>query len=119
MSNKNKNNYNKMYNKPVDKAVAEEIAKPAILEPEVQEELVDATPEVEEPVAVPTTKIGAVTCELLNMRCAPNPTADVVMVLSKETNVSIDLAESTDEWYKVDALNGNVGYCMKKFIAVC
>lgn len=119
MSNKHKNNYNKMYNKPTDKAVVEEIAKPVILEPEVQEELVDAMPEAEEPVTVSTTKTGTVTCELLNMRCAPNSNADVVTVLSKKTNVSVNLSESTDEWYKVDALNGNIGYCMKKFITVC
>lgn len=116
---KNKNNYNKMYDaagkredvKPVDEAV------PA----EVKEEVVEAVESVkmEKPAkSKPKATTGIVTCELLNVRVAPNPEATIDCVLAKDSKVTIDLSESTDEWYKVVTKDKTTGYCMKKFIAV-
>ena len=119
---KNKNNYNKMYDtagkredtKPVDEAV------PAEVKEEVLEAVADSEPvKMEKPAkAKPKAKTGTVTCELLNVRVAPNSEATIVEVIKKDSKVSINLAESTDEWYKVVTADKITGYCMKKFIAV-
>lgn len=117
---KSKNNYNKMYNseagkraetKPLDEAI------PA----EVNDEVVEAVEAEPTPAPVKMEEkasTGKVTCELLNVREAPNTDADVVEVITKDSEVTINLKESTDEWYKVLTSNKFTGYCMKKFIAV-
>lgn len=117
---KNKNNYNKMYNSeagkraetnPVDEAIPAEVKDEAV-------ETVEAEP-TSAPVKMESkATTGKVTCELLNVRVAPNTDATVAEVITKDSKVTINLKESTDEWYKVLTSDKTTGYCMKKFIAV-
>lgn len=121
--NKNRNNYNKMYDagkraetNPVDEVV------PVEIKPEVEKVIndvvdMDAAPvKMEKPVK-PKAVTGKVTCEFLNVRVAPNREATIMIVISKGDEVTIDMKESTDEWYKIITKDDASGYCMKKFIA--
>lgn len=66
-----------------------------------------------------TTKSGAVTdCAKLNVRKQPNKDAEVVCVISVATELLIDEAESTKDFYKICTAAGVEGYCMRKFITV-
>lgn len=118
MSNKNRSNYNKMYDgagkraetKPVDEAI------PAEVKEEVVEAVVESVKMEKVVEAKPVT--GVVECELLNVRVAPNKEATVAAVIVEGAKVTINKKESTDGWYKVITEAGIEGYCMKKFIAV-
>lgn len=57
-------------------------------------------------------------CAKLNVRVAPNATADVLCILNVASEIEIDLAKSTDEWYHVCTATGVEGYCMRKFVDV-
>lgn len=117
MSNKNRSNYNKMYDtcgkraeaNPVDEAITAEVKE-------------DVNASVESVKKEKTTKakpiIGIVKCELLNVRVAPNKEATITKVISKDTKVTVNNKESTDGWYKVLTEDKTEGYCMKKFIAI-
>lgn len=94
--------------------------EPAII-PETEPAIVDdsvitkVTPEVSEEPDFPH---GIVTgCTKLNVRAEPNLNADVVCVIGKDSDVHIDLEESTDEWYAV-YVGEEEGFCMKKFITI-
>ena len=131
---KSKNNYNKMYDaagkreevEPVETAVAEPAVETVKMERPVDAEAVaksrpvDAEAVAKSKPAKTKAKpvVGTVTCALLNVRVAPNMDATVECVLAKDSKVTINLAESTDEWYKVVTKDKTTGYCMKKFIAV-
>lgn len=128
MSNKNRSNYNKMYDgagkrtevKSIDEVIPTEVKEEVVesIETSVVESAVD-TVKMEKP-AKPKTKAltGTVTCELLNVRVAPNKEATIECVLTKGSKVNVNLSESTDGWYKVITAHKITGYCMKKFIAV-
>jgi hypothetical protein len=83
-------------------------------------------PPVEEPVVkvvepvVETPKpevVGVVVdCAKLNVRAQPNPRATVVCVIPQSSEVTVDEAESTEEFYKVCTAAGAEGFCMKEFI---
>lgn len=103
-NNNNKNNYNRMYTKPVNEAVPAEVK--------------EAEAAKSEPVTPAKPMIGTVKCELLNVRVAPNKEATIAAVIVKDAKVTINKKESTDGWYKVVTENNITGYCMKKFIAV-
>lgn len=63
--------------------------------------------------------IGVVTdCLKLNVRDEANPTAMIVGTINASTELVVDLAESTDEFYKIITSAGVEGYCMKKFITI-
>lgn len=67
----------------------------------------------------PSLEIGVVSnCKKLNVRAEPDVDADVVCIIDEGTEVSIDMIESTDEFYAVYLVSGVEGYCMRKFIAV-
>lgn len=84
--------------------------------------------EVTEPVVIeestevkeePKTSFGVVTnCLRLNVRKSPSATAEIEYVIEALTEVSIDLKESTKDFYKVCTSAGVEGFCMKKFIAI-
>lgn len=110
-SNKNKkNNTNKNSNKAVA-APNVETSKP-IVQPALN--LVQETVET---VKLPETVKGTVAnCSKLNVRVAPNPDADVACVLTAQSEVAINVAESTDEWFSICTAVGMEGYCMRKYI---
>ena len=112
---------NKMENENIEIVNAEVTPE---VEPSVEPEV---TPEVEpsvEPEVEPSVEnSGAVStgvvagCAKLNLRKEANKTSAVVGVLDKGVTVQVDLDNSTDEFYKVNAY-GKEGYCMKQFISI-
>lgn len=83
-------------------------------------------PPVEEPVvqvSEPVVEISkpevvgvVVECAKLNVRVQPNSHASIVCVIPQGSEVTIDKAESTEEFYKVCTAAGAEGFCMKEFI---
>ena len=81
------------------------------------EEVVE-TPEV--PVEQPkATKKGVVSnCNRLNVRKSGKRDAEVVGIIDRGTEVSINDKKSTDEWLNISVKGGVKGFCMKKFINI-
>lgn len=58
-------------------------------------------------------------CSRLNVRKQPDLNAEVLCTINKNSEVMINLAESTtEEFYKVYTSTGVEGYCMKKYISI-
>lgn len=55
-------------------------------------------------------------CTKLNVRANPSIDADVIAVLDNNSEVEIDVARSTSDWFKICTAAGVEGYCMRKFI---
>lgn len=79
---------------------------------------VDNEPEniVEEIKQEATGKV--IDCDRLNVRKEDKKESDVLCIIEKDSEVQINLDESTEEFYKVVTPSGIEGYCMKKFIEV-
>ena len=101
--------YTKFANQPVvEKKVEHVVEEPEKIVPEVET--------VEESLKFVT---GIVTdCTKLNVREAPNSNAEVVCKIDCKSDVIIDEAESTDDFYKVCTAAGVEGFCMKRFITI-
>ena len=83
------------------------------------DEIVEHDQETTEDNQVNKTVIGVVDgCEKLNMRKDFNKESDIVTIIAKGTELTINLSESTDDFYKVCTAAGIEGYCMKKFISI-
>ena len=83
-----------------------------------EEVAVDVTPETPEVPAPAEPILGKVEgCTQLNVRENPDIFAKVVLVIGKDSDVLINLEESTDDWYKV-YVEGYDGFCMKKYVAL-
>lgn len=81
------------------------------------EETVEPIVEAEEQSTVTMHTKGLVTdCERLNVRTKPNKNADIVCVIKANTEVVVDLDESTDNYYKICLASGIRGFCMKQYI---
>ena len=64
-------------------------------------------------------KIGIVTgCKRLNVREKPKTDASVICEVNFQTELMIEEADSTEDFYKVCTAAGIEGFCMKKFIAI-
>lgn len=57
-----------------------------------------------------------INCGKLNLREKPSLQGKVICELNKGTELMVDRAESTDEWYKVYLESGLSGFCMKDYI---
>lgn len=57
-------------------------------------------------------------CISLNVRSQPSKDADVVCIITNGSEVQIDKAASTKDFYKVYTTSGASGYAMKKFISI-
>lgn len=97
-------------------AVTEPTPAAEVSTPETTEETKPVEPVAE--VKEPTSTIGVVNCKLLRMREAANTDAEVICELPEGTEVQINEAESTVEFYKVTTSAGVEGFCMKKFITI-
>lgn len=81
------------------------------------------TPEPEK-VVEPEKKdvIGVVSdCVKLNVRKQAVANSDVICVIDADTEVIVDEAKSTNDFYRVKSIPGVkpfFGYCMKKYITV-
>ena len=97
-------------------------SKPQVhVEEEVKVEAVELeeVAELEETAHANELKTGEVAnCTKLNVREHPYATADIVCVIKVGTELMIDEAESTNEFYKVCTASGVEGYCMKKFVTI-
>lgn len=63
--------------------------------------------------------IGIVTdCVKLNVRKEPDIQADIVAVIPFASEVSVDVSDSTFDFYKVVTAAGTEGFCMKKFVNI-
>ena len=106
---------------PETEAVEADAEQEPIMDPVVEEEaeqaqeIVEESQKVEE--AVPT--VGFVdNCECLRVRKESNVDSEELCIISKLSEVVIDLDNSTDYFYKVKTSEGVEGYCMKKFITI-
>ena len=92
-----------------------------VVSPELEEAVVNAGGEVmriEEPTTVSFTE-GVVTgCEKLFVRKEANKESNSLCIINKGSEVKINSAESTEDFYKVCTAAGVEGYCMKKFISI-
>ena len=57
-------------------------------------------------------------CKRLNIREGPTVDAPVICEVACRTELMIEEADSTEDFYKVCTEAGIEGYCMKKFIAI-
>ncbi len=84
---------------------------------EVAAPVVELVKETVETAALPETVEGVVVnCAKLNVRVAPNATADVLCVLDVKSEIEIVVSKSTDDWFYVCTAAGVEGYCMRKFV---
>lgn len=89
--------------------------KPVEVETPVVQEVVEESVEVKpaEPI------IGMVTnCTKLNVRVEPKPNAEVLCILDRNSELTIDEDESTDAYYKICTAAGIEGYCVKFYVKV-
>lgn len=91
----------------------------------VNEDVVEETEIVEEEIAVEETEESKPTygivssCGYLNVRKEPVKAADnVIRTIKLSATVVVDLAESTEDFYKVICEDGVEGYCMKDYIEI-
>ena len=77
-------------------------------------------PEVKDNEEIDEIVIGCVNVAKLNVREEANKTAKIVTVIAKDSEVEINLSESTDDFYRVINVNGEetFGYCVKEFITI-
>lgn len=123
-----KHNYSQYSNKKNDSA--DSVTRPKLapidlpdevfVAPEVKRE-VETAPELVietvETVAKPETVKGTVfNCARLNVRAEPSVDGDVVCVLNVASEIEVNVAKSTAEWFYVCTATGAEGYCMKKFV---
>lgn len=64
------------------------------------------------------TITGVVTCLRLHIHTAPDANSDVVCKIRYLTEVEIDLAKSTDDFYKVYTATGAEGFCKKGEVTI-
>lgn len=73
--------------------------------------------ETVETVTLPKTVTGEVAnCYKLNIRVAPVANARIEAIVDAGTKLTININESTDDWFKITTESGVNGYCMKKFV---
>ena len=89
----------KNYNKPETLASAEEHIS-----------------ELEQPVEPVYGKVAD--CKRLNVRSETTKDSDIVCTIDEETEVMVNLDESTVDWYKVYLADGIEGYCLAEFIRI-
>lgn len=75
--------------------------------------LYDQEPEIQ--VAITGVVID---CDRLNVREAPKMDAAVVCTIPRDTEVTIDKAESARGFYKVCLVSGIEGFCAKQYISI-
>lgn len=59
-----------------------------------------------------------VDCSRLNVRKKPTVNAEVLDVVARDTELTLDLIKSNEKWYKVATISGVEGYCMKQYIVI-
>lgn len=112
----NKNNETVVSNDVITTENAEPIVETIEQTPN---EVTEVTAGLAQVVDVKTTVIGFVDgCDRLNVRSDSYKDSEVACIIDKSTEVEVDLQNSTNDFYKVKLLDGQEGYCMKKFIKI-
>lgn len=57
-------------------------------------------------------------CSRLNVRKKPHRSSEVLTVIEEDDIITIEMYESTRNWYYVKTESGVEGYCMKDFIVL-
>lgn len=70
--------------------------------------------EIQEPIFIN----GMVNTDVLNVHEEPKENSEVLGIIDRTTNVLIDDAESTEDFYKICTETGLEGFCVKQFITV-
>lgn len=60
--------------------------------------------------------IGVVNCRCMNIRDLPGALGEVIISVPLNTELEIDMSESTGAWYYVCTASGIEGYCLKMYI---
>ena len=90
----------------------------AMAEPKVEAVVAEvAEPVVEEVVAKPVVGV-VINCMKLNVRKKPQPNATILCEVKAASELVIDEAASTNDYYKVCTAAGVEGFCMKKYVSV-
>ena len=99
--------------------VPTEMETTPVTEPVTEVETEPVTEIETEPVTEPqeTVEVGIVNIPRLNVRAEAKGDADIVTVIKKDTEVVLDRASSTEDFYKV-IVDGVEGYCKKEFITI-
>lgn len=95
---------------------------------ETEETTEEVTEEVTEPeVIVPSIEDGVENNEVIGkisgfeklyVRKEANKDSEPVGIVTDKDDLSIDVAHSTDDFYKVITSNGLEGYCVKEFVKI-
>lgn len=102
----------------VETTVNEEVETTVIAPVEATAEATVVTETVvEEPKTGAVSKGVVANCAKLNVRSKPSTSADIVTVLNVNDKVTIDVDESTEDWFKICTADGVKGYCMRKFVS--
>lgn len=64
------------------------------------------------------TIIGVVNCLRLHIHSEPNLESEVVCKERYLTELVVDLADSTKEFYRVYTVSGIVGFCQKHLVTI-
>ena len=97
--------------------VADIVDEPVATSPETVVPEVKMVTETVETVTLPKTVTGEVAnCYKLNIRVAPVANARIEAIVDAGTKLTINVTESTDDWFKITTESGVNGYCMKKFV---
>ena len=119
-------NYNKYYssnnasNEPKNEIF---VTGMTVVEPEEELEETAVVEPTQESVEVEETETPKLlyrinNCTKLNVRTEPNKEAGVVCVLDPASEFEIEELESDSEWVKVFLKDSEVGFCMKKYVAI-
>lgn len=95
---------------PVEENNEEEVNENEV---ENNDEEVNENPEVVNAVVV--------NCNKLNVRKQPSKDAEVLCIINKDTELTVNTNESTEDFYKVYTSSNEVlyeGYCVKSFINI-
>lgn len=75
--------------------------------------------QVMQPAETPAVIVGVVSdCKKLNIRKAPNKDADVVCVVTEDTELTIAPHSVDKPWYRVTTTDGVKGFCMREFVTI-
>lgn len=95
---------------------------------ETEKTIEEVTEEVTEPeVIVPNIEDGVENNEVIGkisgfeklyVRKEANKDSEPVGIVTDKDDLSIDIAHSTDDFYKVITSNGLEGYCVKEFVKI-
>ena len=88
--------------------------------PEVHPDIIRAeTTELpKEEGELPKPLYGINNCKKLNVRTEPSKDSELVCILDSKSTFEIEELESDPQWVKVFLDNGEVGFCMKMYVAV-